>query len=242
MRLLHLLHHSSSVWRAFCKLSLAMNYAELDRFITSPTECELGEVREQVEHLAKLMAGSKSFPKQTFEIYSCLIVPGKRYGLTLELMLKRSRRRKTNSTSLSPTVPREPHQPMLMPVDPPSVEPIIPVSVPHQHHPHPQEQFSPTYPQVNYHMSVPQMHPSHMQMNQMHQQYVHFPQHTYVEAEHILRGIEQTNGDIPTWISDRGLGGQSFTQHGMDAFIMPPDYVSAPTWWHTNQAERLLSL
>ncbi len=48
---------------------------------------------------------------------------------------------------------------------------------------------------------------------------------SFAEAEQIWRGLEQATGDLPTWISDQSLGGQSFSQHGMDAFIIPPDYL-----------------
>lgn len=32
----------------------------------------------------------------------------------------------------------------------------------------------------------------------------------------------------PTWVSDSTLGGQMFTQHGMGAFIVPPNVWGPP--------------
>ncbi|KAJ7071192.1 hypothetical protein C8F01DRAFT_1109497 [Mycena amicta] len=68
-----------------------------------PNDSEMAEMRNQVERLATLMAE----------------IPGKRYALTLQVMLKRSRKRKSaSSTSRSPKATRDPHHPMAMPVDP----------------------------------------------------------------------------------------------------------------------------
>lgn len=53
------------------------------------------------------------------------------------------------------------------------------------------------------------------------------------DAEQIWRGFEMTsNEQLPVWISDQSLGGQSFPQHGYDAFLLPPDYLPpAPQIW-----------
>jgi hypothetical protein len=53
------------------------------------------------------------------------------------------------------------------------------------------------------------------------------------DAEHIWRGFEMTASEqLPVWISDQTLGGASFTQHGMNAFLLPPDYLPAtPQIW-----------
>jgi hypothetical protein len=44
----------------------------------------------------------------------------------------------------------------------------------------------------------------------------------------IWRGIETSHPDqLPVWISDSSLGGNHFTQHGMNAFILPQDLMPA---------------
>ena len=51
----------------------------------------------------------------------------------------------------------------------------------------------------------------------------------FTEAE-ILRGLETTEANqLPVWISDQSLGGQSFPQHGMDAFLIPTEYLPTST-------------
>jgi hypothetical protein len=62
------------------------------------------------------------------------------------------------------------------------------------------------------------------------------PGHTSVpvqDAEHIWRGFEMTaNEQLPVWLSDQSLGGHSFSQNGMDAFLLPSDYLPpAPQIW-----------
>lgn len=49
----------------------------------------------------------------------------------------------------------------------------------------------------------------------------------------IWRGFEATSGDqLPVWLSDQTLGGASFSQHGIDAFLLPNDYLPpAPQIW-----------
>jgi len=52
-------------------------------------------------------------------------------------------------------------------------------------------------------------------------------------ADNIWRGFEATNNDqLPVWISDQTLGGNSFQQHGMDAFLLPQEFFPpAPQIW-----------
>lgn len=59
------------------------------------------------------------------------------------------------------------------------------------------------------------------------------PRPPLTDAEQIWRGFEMTsNEQLPVWISDQSLGGQSFPQHGYDAFLLPPDYLPpAPQIW-----------
>nr|GAT47837.1 predicted protein [Mycena chlorophos] len=156
-----------------------------------PNESEMAEIRNQVERLATLMAE----------------IPGKRYALTLQVMLKRARKRKSaSSTSRSPKTTRDAHHSMAMPVDPPH-------NAPSQH----AEPFSPTYETTF--ASPISAHPAHPIQP--------------TEAEHIWRGFEMTsNEQLPVWISDQTLGGNSFSQHGMNAFLLPQDYLPAtPQIW-----------
>lgn len=59
------------------------------------------------------------------------------------------------------------------------------------------------------------------------------PQHPHAtDAENIWRGFETTeNEQLPVWISDSTLGGNSFTQNGMDAFLLPINYLPAQQIW-----------
>ncbi|KAJ7630770.1 hypothetical protein FB45DRAFT_546145 [Roridomyces roridus] len=155
-----------------------------------PSDSEMPEIRTQVERLATLMAE----------------IPGKRYALTLQVMLKRSRKRKSASSSRSPKTSRDPHRPMAMPVDPthPAVQP---------HHPEP---FSPAYE------SFANTGPVHVSGSS------HQPHLQATDAEHIWRGFEMTASEqLPVWISDQSLGGNSFSQNGMNAFLLPQDYLPA---------------
>jgi len=93
------------------------------------------------------------------------------------------------------------------------------------------EPFSPyegTFPSQDYtgHSVEPTDHP-------MPQHYPHLPYPHSVDIDQIWRGTEQTSSDrLPVWMTDHSLGGTSFSQHGMDAFIMPTEYVpAAPQIW-----------
>ncbi|KAF5384822.1 hypothetical protein D9615_001376 [Tricholomella constricta] len=191
-----------------------------------PNDCNMSDIRDQVERLASLMSE----------------VPGKRYALTLQLMLKRSKKRKAGSLSRSPKTSREPHRPMAMVVDH-SAGNMSAAGIPHQRH---QEPFSPQY-DISF-SSPDQMHGAHMAVGGMPHHQQHHPQHHQqqqqqmhhqphyqhaTDADHIWRGFETTaNEQLPVWISDQSLGGSSFTQNGMDAFLLPNDYMPpAPQIW-----------
>ena len=49
----------------------------------------------------------------------------------------------------------------------------------------------------------------------------------------IWRGFESTSTEqLPVWLSDQTLGGTSFSQNGIDAFLFPNDYLPpAPQIW-----------
>jgi len=137
-----------------------------------------------------------------------LAVPGKRYAITLQLMLKRAKKRKSASTSRSPQISKEPHRNISMVVD---MQQNMHTSS--EHFAHKYETTTISSPEV---------------MQQMHM----IPQQT-AEVDNIWRGFEMTsNEQLPVWISDQSLGGNTFSQQGMDAFLLPADYLPpAPQIW-----------
>ncbi|KDQ63379.1 hypothetical protein JAAARDRAFT_188957 [Jaapia argillacea MUCL 33604] len=168
-----------------------------------PEDCDINQARTQVEQLATLMSE----------------IPGKRYALTLKLMLKRSKKRQASSQSRSPRMPREP-RPQSNPIDPPPV--TVPVHHDRNHH----QPFSPTYD--------PSLSPENLHAPYLAAQGL--PQHFTADAaniDHIWRGFEMTSTEqLPVWLSDQNLGGASFTQNGMDAFMLPADFLPpAPQVW-----------
>ncbi|KAF9456161.1 hypothetical protein BDZ94DRAFT_1292962 [Collybia nuda] len=210
--------HATATFQASFLLRLARLF---------PNDCNMPEIRNQVERLANLMSE----------------IPGKRYALTLQLMLKRSKKRKAGSLSRSPKTNREPHRPLAMIVDNPAANNITGGPNVHPRH---QESYPPQYDAAFPSVSENQIHgvhiPGTLHHNQQHQQPPH--QHSYqqppphhphytTDADHIWRGFEMTaNEQLPVWISDQSLGGNSFSQNGMDAFLLPNDYMPpAPQIW-----------
>ena len=53
------------------------------------------------------------------------------------------------------------------------------------------------------------------------------------EADSIWRGLGLTsNAQAPMWISDQSLGGHSLTENGMNAFLLPNNYLPpVPQIW-----------
>jgi hypothetical protein len=83
-----------------------------------------------------------------------------------------------------------------------------------------------------------QVHSQHQQQQQQQQhqqqQMIYARQQGYVpNADNIWRGFEQTSTEqLPVWLSDQSLGGNQFSQSGMDAFLLPNDYMPpAPQIW-----------
>ncbi|KAI6162085.1 hypothetical protein EDD17DRAFT_1579833 [Pisolithus thermaeus] len=161
-----------------------------------PNDCDTQEIRNQVERLATMMSYivfltlSKSLEK--------------RYAITLQLMLKRAKKRKGTSTSRSPNISREVPRTIPMAIEQPSSM---------------HDSFSPTYDPS---FSSPEGR-SQMQMGMV-------PQYG-ADAEIIWRGFETSpNEQLPFWITDQSLGGNTFSQQGMDAFLLPPDYRAPQIW------------
>ncbi|KAF8349737.1 hypothetical protein F5887DRAFT_1059004 [Amanita rubescens] len=143
----------------------------------SPNDCNVDEIRTQVERVANLMAG----------------IPGKRYALTLQVMLKRSKIRKASS-SRSPQTTHDTIRSIAMATDQNSAHAMNNMAL-----------ASPTKRRAIF---------THLRL----------PWSRYPDAT--------SPGRLPVWISDQSLGGQSFPQHGYDAFLLPPDYLPpAPQIW-----------
>jgi hypothetical protein len=130
-------------------------------------------------------------------------------------MLKRSLKRKTGSTSLSPKLPREPYQPKV-PVERPASMAVNQVVNPTPVSP---SMFDPSTGAMIQQQCLP-VYPS------THPGYV-------ANVDNIWRGFETTSTEqLPVWLSDQSLGGNSFSQSGIDAFLLPPDYFPpAPQIW-----------
>ncbi|KAI9461022.1 hypothetical protein BJY52DRAFT_1117821 [Lactarius psammicola] len=162
-----------------------------------PNECNVNEIREQVETLASLMSE----------------IPGKRYALTLQLMLKRSLKRKTGSMSRSPQIPREPFP--KVPTERPASMAVTEVVNP--------APISPRVYDPSTGALVPQGFPGFQPT----------PPGYIADVNNIWRGFEATSVEqLPVWLSDQSLGGNSFSQSGIDAFLLPPDYLPpAPQIW-----------
>ncbi|KAH9937267.1 uncharacterized protein B0H18DRAFT_969848 [Fomitopsis serialis] len=167
-----------------------------------PDQCDMGEVRKMVERLATLLAE----------------VPGKRYALTLQLMLKRFRKRSA-STSRSPRTARPRSQ----------------SGASYTHEPMgsaPSQQPAPSNYEASY--SNPQnttaMGQIQMGFSQPMTQYAPTAD---PNIDLIWRGFDTTaNEQLPVWLSDQTLGGGSVMQNGMDAFLLPNDYLPpAPQIW-----------
>jgi hypothetical protein len=154
-------------------------------------------------------------------------------------MLKRSTKRKVGSVSRSPKAIREVPQSLAMAIDHSSGN----SSSSHQRH---LEPFSPQYDTGFPGLPENQIPPGHVtsaavssQHQQSHpqQHHMHHLQqyHSATDADNIWRGFETTaNEQLPVWISDQSLGGNSFSQNGMNAFLLPNDYMppaQAPQIW-----------
>ncbi|EJD03687.1 uncharacterized protein FOMMEDRAFT_120845 [Fomitiporia mediterranea MF3/22] len=130
-------------------------------------------------------------------------IPARRYANTLTLMLKKSKKRKP---SRSPTLPRQSSN-------------MTPTNVPPERQ-HSQGLTTPVSPTFDRNYSQHgSMHSAHIPMSIQ-------PQLNADAAnlDQIWRGFEGTaNEQLPVWLSDN-LGGNSLSQLGLEAFMMPPEY------------------
>ncbi|KIM66353.1 hypothetical protein SCLCIDRAFT_1211595 [Scleroderma citrinum Foug A] len=154
-----------------------------------PNDCDTQEIQHQVERLVSMMS----------------LIPGKRYAITLQLMLKRAKKR----ISRSPNISRETQRPVPMTLEAQS-------STPMSH-----DTFSPTYD------------PSFSSPEAVHQVQAGPTRQYGADADTIMRGFEMTSNEhLPMWMCDQSLGGNTFYQQGMDAFLLPADYFPpAPQIW-----------
>lgn len=86
---------------------------------------------------------------------------------------------------------------------------------------------------VNHDTFSPTYDPSFSSPEAVHQMQMGMvPQHG-TDVDTIWRGFEMTSIEqLPVWISDQSLGGTTFSQQGMDAFLLPADYFPpAPQIW-----------
>lgn len=153
-------------------------------------------------------------------------VPGRRYALTLQLMLKRFKKRKASSVSRSPKATRDSsHHQVIYSSESQmsqgmSQQPLSPVY--DTHFPGHQD------PNVTRHVHHPpqqhgQPHPGPPAHGQPYNQY-------QANVDNIWRGFETTsNEQLPVWLSDQTLGGNSFSQNGIDAFLLPTDFLPPST-------------
>jgi hypothetical protein len=158
-------------------------------------------------------------------------VPAKRYALTLQLMLKRSKKR-GNIPNRSHNVIRETQRTSTNFNH--SVSTGQSTSIPQQYGRTPDSYptYEPPYPSqdIQMHGSQSGNHLIHAAVNPAHQQYITQLPHNIGFTDEILRGLEATEANqLPVWISDQSLGGQSFSQQGMEAFLLPPEYMPHAT-------------
>ena len=80
------------------------------------------------------------------------------------------------------------------------------------------ESFSPTYD------------PSFAGPEGAHQLQMSMIPHHISDVDSIWRGFEMTSSEqLPVWRSDQSLGGSTFSQQGMNAFLLPADYLPPAT-------------
>ena len=131
-------------------------------------------------------------------------------------MLKRFKKRKANSMSRSPKMARPEHPGHRGSLD--ATPRSIDVQMAHSMAQHHQTPLTPTYE------TAFTAHPESMAHGVPGAGAQPFGQ--YAQLDQIWRGFESATAEqLPVWLSDQSLGGQSFHQNGIDAFLLPPDYL-----------------
>ena len=155
------------------------------------------------------------------------VVPARRYAYTLQLMLKKSTksRKRRTTHSRSPTQSRLGISSSVSQTSSGDRQTSQPALSNSTHH----EVVSPTFERSYSHDTVPnpQM-PVNMAPSQFNADAANLDQ--------IWRGFEGTsNEQLPMWLSDSSLGGNSITQLGLEAFMMPVEYEAPRTQYVTPQ-------
>jgi hypothetical protein len=133
-------------------------------------------------------------------------IPGQRYAVTLQLMLKRSRKRRDTPSARPAQIPRDGRRQSMEYGEPP-VQPI-----------------SPSY-DTTYVINPEAMAQMTMGVPEQASGFT-------ANVDNIWRGFEAaTNEQLPVWLSDQTLGGHSIQQNGMDAFLLPQDFFPAAQIW-----------
>ncbi|KIY45786.1 hypothetical protein FISHEDRAFT_48819 [Fistulina hepatica ATCC 64428] len=164
-----------------------------------PDQCDIADIRMKTSQLAEIMSR---------------IPGGKRYALTLQLMLKRSKRRSVSVTAVSPASTRDSRQGLDQ-----TMRPGLSMG---QNGVDRYSAFELQYPQPSVQQPQQQMG-SHAFQASTTSDYQNLQQ---MDADYIWSGFEQTSNDqLPVWITDDTLGGQTFSQNGMAAFMLPEGYL-----------------
>jgi len=172
-----------------------------------PDHCDVNGIRTLVERLVAVLSE----------------IPARRYAYTLQLMLKKFKKRRSGH-SRSPTSSRI-DQGSVSSQGSSSNRQMSQSAVGHGSH----EPLSPTYERAY----------TQQEALQNAQMAMHMPSQFNADAanlDQIWRGFEGTsNEQLPVWLSDQSLGGNSLSQLGLEAFMMPPEYdqrtYSTPQIW-----------
>lgn len=154
------------------------------------------------------------------------LVPARRYAYTLQLMLKKSKSRKRRAThSRSPTQSRMGISSSVSQTSSGDRQLSQPAVGTAAHEP-----TSPSFERSYSHDAVPSAQQMHMNIGT--QQF----NADAANLDQIWRGFEGTsNEQLPMWLSDQSLGGNSITQLGLEAFMMPPEYEAQRASYVTPQ-------
>lgn len=174
-----------------------------------PEHCDQDVIRSLVEKLIVVLSE----------------IPARRYAYTLQLMLKKSKsRRRRAAHSRSPTASR-------MAISSGASQASSgdrqgsqsAVSVPSHH-----DSASPTFERSYSQHDIMQNAPVPMNVGQQFNA-------DAANLDQIWRGFEGTsNEQLPMWLSDASLGGNSIAQLGLEAFMMPQEYEAQRSYNSSN--------
>lgn len=200
---------SYCAWRNSCTCLSASAWIWPSSYVTSPNEVNLSEVQNHVEQLAELMQEGTpvSYVRLMPQLDSFHVVPGQRYVLTLQLMLRRSKRRK--SISMSP----QSNTPLQVRTNVP-IDPALRMQPLHSAGP----SSSATYPYP--------YQPQQTQMQGMMGQPSYIPRENWNEDD-VLRELAHLPAErVPFWASDSNAVGSSVPAGAipLDSYLLPNFY------------------